>query len=124
MSRLLDSLLTPEQRAECAANDARDRLWLVDSAADAVAKLCATPEGREPIDVRRLDDIALIDGTAAQCLAAILHSEDNVAVTTAARRLRELVLAASSAEVRFMVGAQRREHEKLYGAMAFDMGAW
>ena len=82
-------------------HDARDLataevLATAEPAADAIAKLCAVPEGASPIDPANLTDVDVIDGTACQCLAVILGGTNASAVLTAARRLAELVAKAQA----------------------------
>ncbi len=87
-------------------------------ASDTIAKLCATPEGRQPVDVSKLADVDVIDGTAAQCIAVILAGTDKSAVLTAAGRLSELIVAAQADVIEEGVRAARLAHSKANGGAA------
>ncbi len=87
-------------------------------AADTIAKLCATPEGRKPLDVSKLADVDVIDGTAAQCIAVIVAGTDKSAVLTAAGRLAELIVAAQADVIEENVQSARLAISKAKGGAA------
>lgn len=69
-----------------------------ESVADWLAKACDTPAGREPLDVRALEPVQIMEG-AAPMLLAVLMNGDNTQALRALHRLRELAAVEFKLEI-------------------------
>lgn len=69
-----------------------------ESVADWMAKACDCDAGREPLDVRALEPVQIIEG-AVPMLLAVLMNGDNTQALRALHRLRELAAAEFKSEI-------------------------
>ena len=84
---------------EQAESDATDYILShAESMADWLAKACDTPAGREPLDVRALEPVQIMEG-AAPMLMAVLMNGDNTQALRALHRLRELAAVEFKREI-------------------------
>lgn len=90
-----DETLSPEDAESEAAEHV---LGHSESVADWLAKACDTPAGRESIDVRALDAVQIMEGSAPLLLAVLMNG-DNTQALRALHRLRDLAAAQFKREI-------------------------
>ena len=83
---------------EAQSEAAEQILSHAESVADWLAKACDTPAGREPLDVRALEPVQIMEG-AAPMLLAVLMNGDNTQALRALHRLRELAAVEFKREI-------------------------
>lgn len=93
--------------------DARDEataqvLSYAESVADWLAKACDTAAGRQPLDVRALEPLQIIDGSPALLLTVLMNGDQQQAMR-ALGRLRELAAVEFAPEINERAAAMLRE---------------
>lgn len=73
-------------------------LSYAESVADWLAKACDTDAGRQPLDVRALEPLQIIEGDPALLLTVLMNG-DQLQAMRALHRLRELAAAAFKREI-------------------------